>query len=646
LVTEAIEMSSKDDLGALRLAMDVIVLLADLANPPPPQPQKGSGEESKCPQCGADASKLKVRSKPDGNGGRVYGKGIITCTECGWQKEIDVDLTKPPKTGDPEKNESPKPDVEGFDVKDYDLDPKDAKPDESKGDSKPSNPKSGDPKPGDPKPSDPKPGDPKPGDPKPSDPKPSDPKPGDPKPSDPKPSDPKPGDPNPSDPKPGDPNPEDLKPSDPKSSDPKPGDPKPSDLKPGEGKENPKPGEDKGEETGKSDRPLTLADAGDEFGDLTGDVGKGSGGHTDTTKIEVDNDWSNLAEEIAKGENSGVLDTSNALQKGVKDALDKEDRDVLTGEAPWRPYDTSKDKVAVIPPSKKGQEQDLIDADMILASVTTEIAYLRSRMRTMVRSIEMTGVARGVERGRTLSSRYLVDTRASIMAGKVPRRAFDRKGEAIDMSMACAVVLDESGSMIIHKTNSTRMLMALTEPLDALNAPTLVLGFRDIDRGYLVAPEGQYGRYHRFGAVGYDIYKGFNERFRMVRWRFANIRASGGTPMADGIQYALSALSQRKEAHRFLFVITDGIPNYSHIPVMNYQIRLAKESGVHVIGVGIGIGAEYVKETFPDYVWSDKMSSFPKLLITKMSEFIDIQATKRGMLVKDTSRGLQESPNA
>jgi hypothetical protein len=174
----------------------------------------------------------------------------------------------------------------------------------------------------------------------------------------------------------------------------------------------------------------------------------------------------------------------------------------------------------------------------------------------------------------------------------------------------------------------------------------LVIGFRDIDKGYLATPKGSYGRYHRFGAIGYDIYKGFNERFRTVRWRFANTRAAGGTPMADGIQYALSALSQRKEAHRFLFVVTDGYPNFSHLPVMNYQIRLAKESGVHVIGVGIGAGAEYVKQTFPDHVWTDKMNLFPKLLIEKLSRFIDIQAAKRGLLVKDTSRGLQEPPDA
>ena len=83
------------------------------------------------------------------------------------------------------------------------------------------------------------------------------------------------------------------------------------------------------------------------------------------------------------------------------------------------------------------------------------------------------------------------------------------------------------------------------------------------------------GRVARIGTV--RVTESFAvERFSQVMWRFANTRGGGSTPMSDGIQYAMMALSQRDEAHRFLFVVTDGCPNGDHVPVIQRQKRLAK----------------------------------------------------------------------
>lgn len=102
--------------------------------------------------------------------------------------------------------------------------------------------------------------------------------------------------------------------------------------------------------------------------------------------------------------------------------------------------------------------------------------------------------------------------------------------------------------------------------------------------------------------------------------------------MADGVQFGLNALSPRKEGHRLLFVITDGQPNGGHLPIIRRQLRLAKQSGIHVIGVGIGSGASYVCNVFPDSVHTDKVSEMPAALIAKLNEIIDTRATaKRGV---------------
>lgn len=588
LVQEAISLSADDDLGCLRIALDVIITLATLSDDDDEDgDDQGDGEP--CPKCGADASKLKVQPKSDDKGGKVHGKGIITCTECGWQDEIDVAPKKKDKSEKGGKGHK----FEDFDSDEYDLDPgekdsassgkgdKDSEGGEGEGGSKAKD--SGDKSGG------------------------------------------------------------------------------------ASGDDGTDTGEESGSGGGKdigdqmSDDLAAGADSGmkdgssaleEALGSANGpgmsskdetsvNSGGGAGGHVDTSKIIVDNDWSGLAKELDAevGKNTGVKDAGQALEDGIKEVVDKEKDGLLRNEALWRPFDTSRDVVKVVEPSNRGRSSDAEGAEFILASVKQEIAYLRSRLRTLVRSLEIRGVTRGVERGRRLSSRYLVDTRMAVRDGQKPKHAFDRKGEKVDMTMACAIVLDESGSMSGLKRDATRIMMALTEPLDALNAPTLVLGFRDIyDYGTPLDDAHDGTRYHRFGPVCYDIFKTFDERFRPVRWRFANTRADGGTPMADGVQFALNALSPRSEAHRILFVVTDGCPNGGHEQVINHQIRLAKEAGIHVIGIGIGHGASYVKTTFPDSVWSDKVADFPKLLLDKLNQIIDMQATKRGVMVKDTSR--------
>ena len=712
MVAESIVMADTDDLGSLFLAMDVIAKLVELANndpnDPDTDPEDGEGEnEQKCPKCGAPGSCLQVRPKSDGKGGKVHGKGVITCTKCGWQHEIDMKPEKKKKKSKPkEQPKENEPDVQGFDPSEYELDPADIS-DHGKEDPATEPPKKDQGKP------DPKapPESAKPEEPGDEDEGGEDAGGGE-------------GEPESGGDEPG----EGTEPGDAEGEGEgtEPGD-EPGDTEgegdgegPGEGDEpGDEPGEDMGEGEGGKDaegegegqggggegddegtegegdgegtEPGEGAGEGDGAGqgagqggdtptdddsapgndssgegapgeggskpddsktphdpskakDDSGQAGVGgtsAGGHLDKHE-EVDNDWSNIADEVNKQndaeDNTVVKDVSEGLEEGINTAVKKEDAVIPSlMEAPWRPYDTSMDNVQIVKPSRKGQERDAEDAAKILETVKEETAYLRSRLRVMVRSIEMNGVTRGVEKGRILSSRYLVDTRAAIVGGRMPKKAFDRQGENIDMTIACAVVLDESGSMGGLLRDSTRIMMAITEPLDALNAPTLVLGFRDGDFRMEPMP-GDNGPYHRYTSVDYDIFKGFNERFKAVQWRFANTRAEGGTPMSDGIQFALNALSQRSEAHRFLFVVTDGCPNGGHLEVMNYQIRLAKEAGVHVIGVGIGGAAQYVTTVFPDSVWSEDVKSFPKALIKCLNDFIDVQASKRGRMVKDTSR--------
>ena len=102
-----------------------------------------------------------------------------------------------------------------------------------------------------------------------------------------------------------------------------------------------------------------------------------------------------------------------------------------------------------------------------------------------------------------------------------------------------------------------------------------------------VCPEGNY---HRHGRVRIDLFKDWNESFKQCKHRFSAVQATGSTPLSDGVQFALQELNTRPERHRVIIVLTDGCPDQP--AVVKRQIRLAKEAGITIIGVGIS-GAEY-----------------------------------------------------
>ena len=700
LLKEAINLDSHDDMSCLWIAMDVIIKLAEMAGEgdEQDQPQQGQGQQ-KCPQCGAAANKLKVRPLSDGNGRKVKGKGVITCTVCGWQKEIDIEK-KESTESETQTAKEEGPQFEGFDengdpVEDGsdgnsgDKSEGKDKKDKKKGKSK--SKKGGDP---DDKEESGDGGDDT-------------------------------GDSGGDD---GDMDSDGDGDGDGTSSGAGASGSDSDSGKKGKGKSSSDSGEDS-DGAGKKNKPKKVkSDAsddgseedgpdtdGEQDGSGTGsDSGKGGGhsgdgddgegaGEGEDTEDGVDDgedgvdgdkkgqgggkghgseedsdgdpangagghkydpnptegfDWAALiAEVLSQASNIVVQDNSSALASGIAEIVEQNEKVVKVGESVWKPYDPGLDTAALVQPSSKGKTHDQTQAAVLAKTVKSESAYLRARLRSIVRALEMTSVVHGVPKGRGLSQRYLIDSKAAIMAGQNPQRAYFRKGQQIDMSMACAVVLDESGSMAQARLDATKIMIALAEPFDSLNCPTMALGFRNGQSNCNCLHDQNGCPYHRYDGVHYDIFKAWHERFATIKWRFANTRADGGTPMADGIQYALKALNMRGEAHRFMFVVTDGQPDAGHSPVIKYQIRTAREAGVHIIGIGMGDSASYVRHLFDDYIWvpdvetvevetlgptgkvikvSERISGLsllPRLLIAKLNELVDRQAGFRGKAI-------------
>lgn len=353
--------------------------------------------------------------------------------------------------------------------------------------------------------------------------------------------------------------------------------------------------------------------SGDQQGKKPTTKNGGAGGSTGTEQ-----DWSELINQIkddlAKGKGSDLLDNNSAMEQAIADKIDELVSDCNYGEYPYIEGDTSQDEIKIVRESggSKSVAQGLLD------QVREQTNYLRSSLRQMVRAMEHTATLHGTRKGNFMSNRTMVDTVLSMKNNRMPQRAFYNTEDQVDTSIACAICLDESGSMSGDLEVATRMLMALTEPLDSIGAKVLAYGFRDCyPNGRLGHPSASH-RAQEGSKIIYDVFKSWNERFTTVKGRFAHTRADGSTPMADGIQFGFDNLKGRTEKHRILFVLTDGEPNYGHAKVIQWQIRKAKEMGIHIVGIGWGRGGSGVKTLYPDNVWCQNVEDVPSALVAKL----------------------------
>ena len=317
---------------------------------------------------------------------------------------------------------------------------------------------------------------------------------------------------------------------------------------------------------------------------------------------------------IENGEDAGLMDYAEALGGKVEqDNKTFEEKTVKTGEALWKPQSTAGDEVNV----PRTNDDSKRKGKAITKSVKRECAYFLARLRQIVLGAQDTEIDDGVKKGRTLSKRFLAETYVSVSDYKRPERAFRRVDEDDAPSTACAVVVDESGSMGGILKEAGMMAAAIAQPLDSLGCAVQVHGIRSTWYCDRDTPKVQNA--HRDYSVAYDIIKDYDEPYRTAEPRFSKLRASGGTPLADGVEFALRGIQEREEDNRIIFIITDGCPDYGHEKVIARQVRIAKEQGIHVIGIGIGYGAEYVKNVFPDYVWSEQVSELPKMIVGKLN---------------------------
>lgn len=383
-------------------------------------------------------------------------------------------------------------------------------------------------------------------------------------------------------------------------------------------KGDPKDGDEEGEtQEGEGDQ-----DGG--YGDNSGGKGEHQGGGS------AGDDLTDVGQQLSDAINQGLFGTTDrddALQDTVTEEVKQSDP-LQRGEARYNPH------IRMYPSELRHTERDTNSANRVLRDIARESGQVKVGLQRLVRAMEQTNVSHGTRDGR-LSSRMYARTWSELKGGKRPSRPNYQRSEQMDISIACSVVVDQSSSMSGLKQQTIKGMLALADALNGIDAATQVIGFRY--GGY--NPEGWHGSADRnsrpniSGQAAIDVFQQFGEKFTAVKGRFAHLRATGGTPTADGMQYSLESLSERNESFRIMFVLTDGCPDGGHQAVINRQIRIAKEAGIHVIGVGLGRGTQGVVSSYPDHIVAENMSQLPEKLIAKLRGILKPSANKKGRRV-------------
>ena len=337
-----------------------------------------------------------------------------------------------------------------------------------------------------------------------------------------------------------------------------------------------------------------------------------------------------------------ILDGNDALEQAVDKCRDEDD-DCGANEAVWRPYDASQD-VVLKPTGNRAM------AEVMRKKAAVLTAALRTQFRRRFLAAKNPRVQHGVKRGRGLSEERLVESYVEILSGQEPSRPDYRVTSQQDVSLALAVVIDQSGSMQGREQHAAGVAaLALAESFDSLNAPVMCCGPRnggrgtrgptsyDEDNGFSDSHTGQQEYalnsvvYHRTDRVAIDLFMDWDESFKQCKHRFAAVQATGSTPLSDGIQFALQELSNRPERHRVIVVLTDGCPDNAR--VVTRQIRLAKEAGITVIGVGIDGAEYYVPALFPDHhIVVEDLTELPKRMMEVVGAIVFPKGAKKASL--------------
>ena len=223
--------------------------------------------------------------------------------------------------------------------------------------------------------------------------------------------------------------------------------------------------------------------------------------------------------------------------------------------------------------------------EMVSVMVASMTHALEQALRSLARSRKKPYLRHG-----KLDKRRLV----SIAKG-LSKEVFYKINSGMDLDVAVAVTIDESGSMgnFVHVQ---LMALAIGEALNAIRVPFEIIGTTTQYSGgdhRMPLMEG----FSRVNPIIYRHYKSFNEKWDVVRSRIVQTSHYNHNIDGEVVEYAAFRLAQRKESRKIVFSLSDGEPcgGHNNDEQMGANLKRVckrvRKEGIEVYSVSIGTEA-------------------------------------------------------
>ncbi len=289
-----------------------------------------------------------------------------------------------------------------------------------------------------------------------------------------------------------------------------------------------------------------------------------------------------------------------------------------------KPQVDGESKKTYTPPDSEDQKKfkDLIEQALngdenVYEQMRREVLPLIDNLENDLREIFVQRRAQkwesGFRSGRKIDIKRRIQEKAKGLSA-VESKAWQKRELPQEKDYAISLLVDLSRSMRGEKIRETfKATIVLAEVLNRLSINTEILGFND--------------KLYEYQPFGENMSKD-------VREHIGGMLQEVDTPAAsyndDGwaVQQASERLARQKTAEKFLFVLSDGIPEESNKhPKSRYDLEtivssISKETDQKLIGLGIGKGTDHVGYYYPNSVANIGVSEMSEKLADVIREAI------------------------
>lgn len=325
-------------------------------------------------------------------------------------------------------------------------------------------------------------------------------------------------------------------------------------------------------------------------------------------KDYIDSLPNDIKRELAKKAQQTLSDFEKAINKEfegkLSDSPDKKaEREAKTPSSDKPQVGEESKKIQNTPDSEDQKKfKDLIEQALkgdenIYEQMRREVLPLIDNLENDLREIFVQRRSQkwesGFRSGRKIDIKRRIQEKAKGLSA-VESKAWQKRELPQEKDYAISLLVDLSGSMRGEKIRETfKAAVVLAEVLNRLSINTEILGFND--RLYEYQPFGE--------NMSRDVREHIGGMLQEVDTPAANYNDDGWA-----VGQASERLSHQKAAEKFLFVLSDGLPEESNKhPRSRYDLEtivngVLKETDQKLIGLGIGNGTEHVGRYYPNSV--------------------------------------------